>query len=753
MASCCTRSSSGPGSRGRHGRGGGQAQREELLGHRVVQVARQPRAFLDHGQLAVALVEPRVGQRDRGVRGEQREEVLVAAREPAGVAGLLVGQEEDAERLVAVADRHAEEVLEDGVRRRPPLERRGLADVREPLHLVLAQHQREEPVLARQRPDRGPLLGADALDDELRERPLVVGDAERGVTGVEELRGGSYDHLEHLVHGQVAGDGEHRRADRVQCGVPIGFHGPDGTFRRRARARRHVVLGRSAEDRRVMCPMTRRPPRTYRRSHEGTDHRSVTRTRTRTGPRARPPRLGARPRRAGRGRAGQGRVRAGRDRDRRRHRRPRAPRRAAGGRGRAGPAREQRERARRHAPPAAGRLPAGELEHAFAVNTLGAARARSRARCRRCGNATARSSTSAPTPRASRTRAGAATARPRPRWTSSPTSWPPRSPPSRSGGSTRARCGPTMLAAAGEDAASAPLPEDVAVPALLRLIADRRAQRAVRRGGVMTRRRRNPSTRTRLWAAPYRTSTVGILLVVTLLAFEAMAVGTVMPVAARDLNGLSLYAWAFSAVFIARAGRQRRGRRLGGRTGARPAAAHRARGVLRRAGHRGHGAGDDVVRRGPRGPGLRLGPGVRARLRHHRARLSGGGPAEDLRGDVGRVGHPVPRRAVDRWPRRAAPRVAVGLPRPGPAGRRRRPHAAAGAARARRHARHDAARPRRRRRRAVGRCRDRAVGRSATGPRSASSAWPGSCTACARCCRPAPYGCAAACRPRSRCAP
>ncbi len=59
-----------------------------------------------------------------------------------------------------------------------------------------------------------------------------------------------------------------------------------------------------------------------------------------------------------------------------------------------------------------------------------------------------------------------------------------------------------------------------------------------------------PATRTRMWAAPYRTTTVGLLLVVTLLAFEAMAVGTVMPVAARDLNGLSLYAWAFSAVFI-----------------------------------------------------------------------------------------------------------------------------------------------------------------------------------------------------------
>ena len=52
-------------------------------------------------------------------------------------------------------------------------------------------------------------------------------------------------------------------------------------------------------------------------------------------------------------------------------------------------------------------------------------------------------------------------------------------------------------------------------------------------------------------ARPYRLPTVGIVAVGGLLAFEQMAVGTTMPVAARDLHGLPLYAWAFSAVFIA----------------------------------------------------------------------------------------------------------------------------------------------------------------------------------------------------------
>jgi len=48
-----------------------------------------------------------------------------------------------------------------------------------------------------------------------------------------------------------------------------------------------------------------------------------------------------------------------------------------------------------------------------------------------------------------------------------------------------------------------------------------------------------------------RRLTLGIVTVVLLVAFEAMAVATVMPVAVRDLGGLPLYAWAFSAFLSA----------------------------------------------------------------------------------------------------------------------------------------------------------------------------------------------------------
>ncbi|MCQ4042493.1 MFS transporter [Streptantibioticus rubrisoli] len=47
----------------------------------------------------------------------------------------------------------------------------------------------------------------------------------------------------------------------------------------------------------------------------------------------------------------------------------------------------------------------------------------------------------------------------------------------------------------------------------------------------------------------YRALTLGIVSVVLLVAFEATAVGTAMPVAARDLHGLSLYGFAFSGYF------------------------------------------------------------------------------------------------------------------------------------------------------------------------------------------------------------
>ncbi len=48
-----------------------------------------------------------------------------------------------------------------------------------------------------------------------------------------------------------------------------------------------------------------------------------------------------------------------------------------------------------------------------------------------------------------------------------------------------------------------------------------------------------------------RGTTLGIVIVVTLIAFESMAVATAMPFAVRDLHGLSYYSWAFTAFLVA----------------------------------------------------------------------------------------------------------------------------------------------------------------------------------------------------------
>lgn len=53
-----------------------------------------------------------------------------------------------------------------------------------------------------------------------------------------------------------------------------------------------------------------------------------------------------------------------------------------------------------------------------------------------------------------------------------------------------------------------------------------------------------------VWAPERRRLTVGLVLTITLVAFESLAVSTVMPVVSRDLGGLSLYGWVFSGFFL-----------------------------------------------------------------------------------------------------------------------------------------------------------------------------------------------------------
>ena len=54
-----------------------------------------------------------------------------------------------------------------------------------------------------------------------------------------------------------------------------------------------------------------------------------------------------------------------------------------------------------------------------------------------------------------------------------------------------------------------------------------------------------------LWAPHRRALTLGLVLTITFIASEALAIVTVMPVVARDLHGLALYGWVFSSFMLA----------------------------------------------------------------------------------------------------------------------------------------------------------------------------------------------------------
>ena len=54
-----------------------------------------------------------------------------------------------------------------------------------------------------------------------------------------------------------------------------------------------------------------------------------------------------------------------------------------------------------------------------------------------------------------------------------------------------------------------------------------------------------------LWDPDRRALTIGLLLTITLVATEALAVATVMPEVRADLGGYALYGWVFSGFFLA----------------------------------------------------------------------------------------------------------------------------------------------------------------------------------------------------------
>lgn len=59
-----------------------------------------------------------------------------------------------------------------------------------------------------------------------------------------------------------------------------------------------------------------------------------------------------------------------------------------------------------------------------------------------------------------------------------------------------------------------------------------------------------PAAHDSVWAPGHRALTIGIVLTITLVAFESLAVATIMPEVKNDLGGLGLYGWVFSGFFL-----------------------------------------------------------------------------------------------------------------------------------------------------------------------------------------------------------
>src|SRR4051794_9373096 len=53
-----------------------------------------------------------------------------------------------------------------------------------------------------------------------------------------------------------------------------------------------------------------------------------------------------------------------------------------------------------------------------------------------------------------------------------------------------------------------------------------------------------------LWSPTRRTLTLGLVLTITLVAFEALAVSTIMPKVAKELGDVALYGGVFTAFFL-----------------------------------------------------------------------------------------------------------------------------------------------------------------------------------------------------------
>src|SRR5262245_10887099 len=196
------------------GRLGRERKAEQVLCHRVVELAGEPVPLLDDTQLAAGLEEASVLDRDGGVGGEHADDLLVPLVERRRAD--FLGQVERADDVALGDDRDAEERSHPRVSVRPPApEPRVGRDVVGAEGTRVGEHRPEHPVRAGEGTELGDEVVAHARVQELVELgALLVGDAERGVLGVDELTCRLHEPVEHGIESKLARDREHHVAHR-----------------------------------------------------------------------------------------------------------------------------------------------------------------------------------------------------------------------------------------------------------------------------------------------------------------------------------------------------------------------------------------------------------------------------------------------------------------------------------------------------------------------------------------------------------
>ena len=94
-----------------------------------------------------------------------------------------------------------------------------LVDVARPVGLARLEHRAQDAVLAGQGAEGGDQLVAHARREKACETALAVRQAERRVARPRELARAVDEALQHLVHGQLGGDGEDGVAEGLQGGA------------------------------------------------------------------------------------------------------------------------------------------------------------------------------------------------------------------------------------------------------------------------------------------------------------------------------------------------------------------------------------------------------------------------------------------------------------------------------------------------------------------------------------------------------